>query len=204
VRVLIDTEAGTERHMIRLDTAEQRFTLRPAGRAAALRIDPEHRLFRRLPREEVAPIIRGLVVAPDAVTVAAGTDPAVQEVTRRIAQNMLEAGVHALPLDQALAGKRPLLLVGTTAEVDVALARAGLPARPAQLTRSGTAWVWTGRRGEVPFLVVEAASAAALSSIATVIRHYGASSYVVFEGRTAVDRGVWPPSARPLEVTLAN
>jgi aminopeptidase N len=143
-------------------------------------------------------------VAPDPVTVPAGVDPAMLEATRSIAGSLLEAGFRALPLEDAVAARRPVLLVGATDEVEAALARAGLPARPAQLSGRGTARVWAARHAEVPFLVVEADSAPALSSIAGVVRHYGASSYVVFDGRAAIDRGVWPPSARPLEVTFTN
>lgn len=204
VPVLIDTDAGIERHAVRLDTSRQRYTLQPGARATALRIDPERRLFRRLPPQEVPPIIRGLVVAPDAVTVVAGADPAVQESARSIGENLLEAGLHMLLIEDAVAAKRPMLLVGTTAEVEAALTRAGLPARPPQLSRRGTAWAWTARHGDVPLMIIEAVSASALNSMAGLIRHYGASSYVVFDGRAATDRGVWPPTARPLEVRFAD
>jgi hypothetical protein len=52
---------------------------------------------------------------------------------------------------------------------------------------------------DVPLLVLEGEDVKALRhTIAT--RHYGASSYLVFEGRRVVDRGVWPPTARPLQV----
>lgn len=202
VPVLVDTAAGTERHTVRLDATEQAYRLRPEARAAALRIDPEHRLFRRLPPEEVAPIIRSLVVAPEAATVAVGSAGA--DGARAIAGRLLEAGVRVRSLDEALAAKAPLLLVGTTAEVSAALARAALPARPAQLAAGGTARVWAARHGDVPMLVVEGEDAAALSAAGNVIRHYGTSSYLVFDGSRVTERGVWPPTARPLEATFAD
>jgi hypothetical protein len=56
-------------------------------------------------------------------------------------------------------------------------------------------------RGDIPLLVLEGEDVNALrQTIAT--RHYGASSYLVFEGRRVVDRGVWPPKARPLRWSL--
>ena len=198
VPVVIETNAGPERHVVRLDTVEQHYTLRPATRATALRIDPDFRLFRRLPLQEVAPIIRGVVVAPNAVTVTAGAEP---DVGRTVATRLLEAGFQPSGLDKAIAAKSPLLVVGTTKEVGDALARAGLPARPQQLGERGTARVWTARySGDVPLLVVEGKDAAALSQISPALRHYGANSYLVFDGSRVIDRGVWPPAARPLEV----
>jgi aminopeptidase N len=198
VPLVVETDTGVERHTVRLDKSEQHYALPPSARATALRIDPDFRLFRRLPLAEVAPIIRSLVVAPNAVTVAAGVEP---DVARTIASRLLEAGFQPAELDKAVAAKVPLLLVGTTKDVADALARAGLPARPQQLGERGTARAWTARYGDdVPMLVVEANDADALRQISAALRHYGADSYLVFEGTRVVDRGVWPPAARPLEV----
>ena len=86
-----------------------------------------------------------------------------------------------------------------------ALTRAGLPPPPDQLGDRGTARVWTARyRGDIPLLVVEGQDVDALRQTAAAIRHYGASSYLVFEGSKVIDRGVWPPTARPLQVELKN
>ena len=92
VPVVIETVAGAERHVVRLDATESQYALAPAARATALRIDPDYRLFRRLPLEEVAPIIRSLMVAPNAVTAIADADADVAEAGRSIAARLLEAG----------------------------------------------------------------------------------------------------------------
>jgi hypothetical protein len=192
--VTIETGRGTERHVVRLDAAEQRTTLATAARVTALRIDPDDRLFRRLAKEEVAPIIRSLVVAPNAVTVIADGEPEIADAARALAAQLLEAPGRTASLDDAIEAKAPILLIGTTRKVAEALARAGLE-RP--LGDRGTARAWMAP-GEVPLLAVEGRDANALrDTVAT--RHYGASSYLVFEGRRVVDRGVWPPAARPLQ-----
>jgi aminopeptidase N len=197
VPVVIETAQGSERHLVRLDTAEQRHTLEPAARATALRIDPDDRLFRRLEKEEVAPIIRSLIVAPNAVTVIADVEPEVVKAARAIVSHLLEAPGRPAQLDDAMKAKAPLLLIGTTAKVAEALRHAGLPNRP--LGDRGTARAWMAPGRDTPLMVVEGEDVNALrQTIAT--RHYGASSYLVFEGRMVVDRGVWPPTARPLQV----
>jgi hypothetical protein len=175
--------------------------LRPAARATALHIDPDYHLFRRLSLEEVAPIIRSLIVAPNAVTIIAGAESAVAEAGRDVATGLLEAGWRPSELAKAMEAMAPVLLVGTTFAVVDALVRAGLPARPNRLGDRGTAWVWTTRySGDVPLLVVEGQDVDALRQSAAAIRHHGASSYLVFEGSRVVDQGVWPPTGRPLQV----
>ena len=88
---------------MRLDTAEHHYALPPAARATALRVDPDYRLFRRLPLAEVAPIIRSLVVAPNAVTVTAGAE---SDVARTVATRLLEAGFQPVGVGQGGARRR--------------------------------------------------------------------------------------------------
>jgi hypothetical protein len=205
VPVVIETVAGAERHVVHLNTAKSHYALRPAARATALRIDPDYRLFRRLPLEEVAPIIRSLIVAPNAVVAIADTEPDITYAGRDIAARLLEAGWRPSDVDKAMEAKAPLLLVGTALRVADALTRAGLPPPPDQLTDRGTARVWTARyRGDIPLLVVEGQDVEALRQTAAAIRHYGASSYLVFEGSKVIDRGVWPPTAQPLQIEWIN
>jgi hypothetical protein len=111
---------------------------------------------------------------------------------------MLESPGPPATLQDAIDAKAPLLLIGTTGRVAEALRNAGLPERP--LGVRGTARAWMARHDDhAPLLMVEGDDANALRQ-AVAIRHYGASSYLVFEGRRVVDRGVWPPTARPLQV----
>jgi hypothetical protein len=205
VPVEIETISGIERHVARLDTVERRYSLGSAARITALRIDPEYRLFRRLPIEEVAPIIRSLIVAPSAVTVIADASTEVADVGRDIAAGLLEAGWQSADLNKAMATNAPLLLIGTTRQVTEALNRAGLPSPPYQLAAHGTARVWMTRyRGDIPLLVVEGNDIDALRQTIAAMRHYGASSYLVFDGRKVIDRGVWLPTSRSLEVEFIH
>ena len=53
VPVEIQTILGIEHPVVRLDTGERHYSLKSAARVTALRIDPDYRLFRRLPIDEV-------------------------------------------------------------------------------------------------------------------------------------------------------
>jgi hypothetical protein len=205
VPVEIQTISGIERYVVRLDTVKRRYSLKSAARITALRIDPDYRLFRRLPIDEVAPTIRSLVVAPNAVAIIADAPPEFKDVGRDIAAGLLEAGWRLDDVNSAMAANAPLLLVGTTLQVAEALKRAGLPSPPDQLAARGTARVWMARyRGDIPLLVVEGNDIDALSQTTAAIRHYGANSYLVFDGSKVIDRGVWLPTSRSLQVDLKN
>ena len=87
----------------------------------------------------------------------------------------------------------PLLLVGLHAAVDAALAAAGLPPRPADPGRRGSAQVWTiAPHAAPPVAVVSARDAEALRALLRPLPHYGAQSWLVFEDGRATERGVWP------------
>ena len=88
----------------------------------------------------------------------------------------------------------PTLLIGLNKEVDDALASAGLPPRPASVGNSGTTQVWTvdTRESGQRLAVISARDAASLIAIARPLPHYGAQSYLTFEGSKLLTRGVWP------------
>ena len=205
IPVEIETIAGIERHVVRLDSAEKRYSFGSAAPITALRIDPDYRLFRRLPIEEVPPIIRSLIVAPNAVTVIADASTEAADAGRDISAGLLEAGGQSADLNKAVAANAPLLLIGTTRQVADALKAAGLPSPPDQLAGRGTARVWMARyRGDIPLLVVDANDIDALRQTTAAIRHYGASSYLVFDGRKVIERGVWSPASRSLQIAFKH
>jgi hypothetical protein len=80
------------------------------------------------------------------------------------------------------------------AEIDAALARLGLPPRPSELAGRGSAQVWTIPRApnDTAIAVVAARDAASLEALARPLPHYGSQSWLVFDGRRALARGVWP------------
>ena len=91
--------------------------------------------------------------------------------------------------------------MGLHAEVDAALARAGLPPRPAGLAGRGSAQVWTlNRETGAPVAVVSARDADALRALLRPLPHYGGQSWLVFEGSRAVERGIWPAPGRLIPV----
>ena len=93
-------------------------------------------------------------------------------------------------------GEKPTLAIGLHAEVDAWLAAEGLGERP----RQGTAQAWMA--GEVA--VVSARDAAALAAAARPLPHYGAQSFVFFEGARAIERGVLPSRPQALRLTSAE
>jgi hypothetical protein len=184
-----------------LDGERQLFTLHADRRPVGVSLDPGARVFRRLAPGEAPPILRQAMLDPATVTLLAGAATTGESLARRLAEHPLRLhSVTAPPPSQ------PLLLVGLATEVDRYLERYGLPRRPAELVAAGdkaTAWVWTAERGNgAPLTVVEARDEAALAALARPLPHYGRQSWILFDGPTALARGVWP--SRPQRVSFGG
>ena len=98
-----------------------------------------------------------------------------------------------------------MLIAGLHGEVDRALATAGLPPRPAEVAGRGSAQVWTlapaGGRS-APVAVISGRDAASIGALERGLPHYGAQSWLVFEGGRAISRGTWPASLPAVPVVL--
>lgn len=191
VPVAIDTAAGTERHVLRLEGREATATLPVRGAARSLAVDQDFDLFRRLSPGEVPAILRDVTLDPSVRTILAvdGAADGAAEAARMLASRLLEGR----PLATGDEPRSPLLVVGTAAEVARVLARKGLPGEPELLSGRGSARVWTLRApAGRSVLAVAGQDAAALQALLRPLPHYGRQSWLVFDGSKAVDRGIWP------------
>jgi hypothetical protein len=157
-----------------------------------VRLDPELRVWRVLDRTQLPPILRQWVIARAPRLVQASSAEGVREAATALAKRFFEVPPQPMAQDALQKGTEPVMLIGLHADVDAALAHAGLPARPASLADRGSAQVWTlARDAGAPVAVVSARDADALRALLTPLPHYGAQSWLVFDGRRALDRGVW-------------
>jgi aminopeptidase N len=191
---------GSRTYVIELEHRRQTVDLALASMPDGLRLDPELRLWRRLEPAQLPPILRQWILAPAPRLALAS--PALRSEAIALADRMFENAPMPIALEQARRGTQPVLLVGLHPDVDQALAELGLPPRPARLAERGSAQVWTVRRGTVgpPLAVVSARDAAALLALRRPLPHYGAQSYLAFEGSRAIERGIWAAPGRLIPV----
>ena len=105
-----------------------------------------------------------------------------------IAERLLDAPPRLGFGEPSTLGPAPRLVIGTTPEVEAFLTRVGMAGMPDFVTGRGTARVWTARRGGgAPRLVVAADDRDALQALVRPLPHYGGKSYLVFNGRRAID-----------------
>lgn len=172
-----------------------------------IRLDPEMKVWRMLDPAQLPPILRQWVVARQPRLVLASRAPEVREAVAALASDLFERPPQAIDGGAIARQTEPVLLAGLHDDVDAMLTRAGLPPRPANLTRRGSAEVWTVDRGASdkaapPVAVISARDADALRALARPLPHYGAQSWVVFDGRRAIERGVWPSPGRLIPVRV--
>jgi aminopeptidase N len=202
VPVEIVTAAGAVSNHVDVKSSEQSFTIAVGERPVRLRIDPDFRLFRRLDSAEVPPILRGVAFDDEAPVVVADRGAEARKIARELAARFFERSPRVLEGDQRFPAGA-VLVVGTESAVADLLARDELPMQPEDFAGRGTARAWSAQRpGGGTLVVVSARDLSALRAIVTLLPHYGGESFVVFEGRTAQERGLRPSGSSPLDVEL--
>lgn len=202
VPVEIVTGQTVDLRWIDIDQAKQTVTLELARTPDGVRLDPDLRVWRVLAAEQLPPILRRWILADAARLALASDDESVRTAASLLAERLLESKPNRVPLADLNAGAEPGLIVGLAPDVDAALARLRLPPRPTRLVR-GTAQVWTIERdaGTPPVAVISARDVASLQALMRPLPHYGAQSFIVFDGARAVERGVWPAPGPLIPVT---
>lgn len=192
VPVQIEIETGIEQTTIRLNGGDA--TIETDKKPLSIGIDQRHDLFRRLAANEAPPILRDVTLDQNALTViATNGQAAAGDIAEQLAARTLDTEVRLVGLDDGAIATSPLMVVGLTSEMGPALSKVGIEAAPAGLKDRGTARSWVAKRQDAPpVLVVEAADEEALGALLRPLPHYGRQSFLVFEGRKVVDKGVWP------------
>jgi len=194
----------TELRWIDVGEERQAVTMEVATMPEGVRLDPQLRVWRVLGPEQLPPILRQWIGARAPRLAQASAAPEVREAAAALAQRFFEAKPQAIAPAEMPHGSEPVLLAGLHADVDAALARAGMPPRPERLAGRGSAQVWTvaGAAG-APVAVASARDAESLRALLRPLPHYGAQSWLVFEDARAVERGVWPAPGQLVTVRAA-
>jgi aminopeptidase N len=207
LRLPVEVTAGGQRetHWVSLDAARNAATLDLAVKPQTLRLDPEMRVWRQLELSQLPPILRQwkAASAPQLVNVAS---PAARAAVDQLAERFFEVNpkrVDPTQLIAALAGKGAVLLAGTHAEVDQALAIAGLPARPPGMAGQGSAQVWTVAGQSFQLAIISGQDAAALNALQRGLPHYGGKSWLIFEQGRSTSQGIWAAGIPETEVKSA-
>jgi hypothetical protein len=199
LRIPVELEGGGRREtrVIELTKTRQAASIEVASKPDAVRLDPELRLWRRLHADELPPILRQWILAPSPAMAVAGSSDEVRKAAEALAGRFFESPVARIELQREKPAG-PLLLLGLHGDIDAALARLRLPSRPAEVAGKGTAQVWTIPSSGVA--VVSARDAASMEALQRALPHYGAQSWLAFDGARVTARGAWPPAVRSVSV----
>jgi aminopeptidase N len=203
VPVEIVTREGSEMRRVAIERERQTASFRLAREPEGVRLDPDLRLWRILPRDQLPPILRQWILARAPRLIVAGTAPQVARAAAELAAQLCEAAPRRIGPGELEQSEEPALVVGLQADVATSLAGLGLPAEPAALAGRGSAQVWTIERapGKPPVAVIAARNVASLEALGRPLPHYGAQSYLAFEGAHAIELGIWPAPGRLTPVT---
>ncbi|RAP42688.1 hypothetical protein BYZ73_03190 [Rhodovulum viride] len=194
VPVVVETAAGTERHLVLLDAGRGEATLRLRAPARAVSVDPDFDLARALAPGEVPPMLGDLFAGPEPVLLALGGETAAAEA---LGARLLRRPARLV--DAAAAETAPaLIVVGSGAEVAAwRMAHLSAPAPWSMDAGRARAWVERDPGGRlIGFLSADRAED--LASELGALRYQAGQSYAAFSGGAAVAAGDWPTGATPL------
>ncbi len=192
VPVAIQSEQGTQTHVLDLQQEQQTFTLTLPDKPLFVSLDPDLRLFRQLAPGEAPPILREVMVNPSTQTVLLSGKAEVRKIAETLAGKLQDQKPQIIASNAPLSAA-PTLVIGLQSEVDAWLAAKQLPAKPGEINNKGTAQAWTLARADGASLaIISAKDAASLEALIRPLPHYGRQSYIAFAGREAVEKGIWP------------
>jgi hypothetical protein len=189
VPIAIDTGNGPIVETV--SVAETRLVVRVRGAATPrrVRIDPDARVFRRLPAASLPPTLRSITFDLRADVILPGGDAALRAAGAALARALVERDVQPIAAETATAKAR--IVIGPPAAI--AALRAAHPTEPEPPAAVGTTRAWASRDAQgVGWLWIASEDAASLETIARTLPHYGSRSWVVFAGAEAIDKGTWP------------
>ncbi|UJP04075.1 MAG: M1 family peptidase [Nitrosomonas sp.] len=200
VPVAVETQQGSAIHRLDVQQAQQTFTLKLTDKPLAVSLDPDLRLFRHLAPGEAPPILREVMVNAATQTVLLSEQPEVRKIAETLASKLQDRKLHTVAPGDPLS-TAPTLVIGLQQEIDAWLAAKQLPARPDETGKKGSAQVWTLARADGASLaIISAQDAASLEALIRPLPHYGRQSYLVFDGRQAIEKGTWPMQVQKVVV----
>ena len=200
VPIAVETQQGSTVHRLDLQQAQQTFTLKLTDKPLAVSLDPDLRLFRQLASGEAPPILREVMVNAATQTVLLSAQADFRKIAETLAAKLQDRKLEIIAPDDPLSAA-PTLVIGLQAEIDAWLAAKQLPVRPDETGKKGSAQVWiVTRTGGASLAIISAQDAASLEALIRPLPHYGRQSYLVFDGRQAIERGVWPMQVQKVMV----
>lgn len=185
----------------------ERVTAIDAGAGAQqVELDPDLRLWRRLPARDVPPILRDVFIAPRPQLLVVAPSGPWRATASALAQRLLDNEPVAIGEDRLHAAPEvPVLVVGDAAGIARLLPRLGLAGLPDVLLSpgagqaKGSARAWTARDANgKTFAFVAADSPPALAALQRALPHYGRQSWLVFQESRMVEQGAWPVTPQAL------
>ena len=192
VPIAIQSREKIDTHWLDLSREQQTFTLALTDKPLAVSLDPDARVFRQLLRNEAPPILREVMVNPATETMMLSDNVEVRKIAAVLAEKLQQRAPTVVETDLQLSAA-PALIIGLQPDVDAWLSARKLPARPDQVGTTGTAQAWAQARDDgASLVVISAKDAASLEALRRPLPHYGRQSYMAFEGRQAIVKGVLP------------
>jgi hypothetical protein len=204
IPVRVTTKAGREEHVVLSASKETAFSLTTKARPRRVEIDPDHHIFRKIPRDRVAPCLDAVLTAEKRV--GYGDAEKLQRFGVELAVGEPPADAALLAIGLPLEIKKTLLSGARQQDPSLAIETGRFEIRGKGYDQPGDGLLFSSHVPGLPPFTFFHGNAAAAYGHPIELKDYGLDSWVVFRDGQPVARGTYPHTDRAVraEITPAR
>jgi len=200
VPVVIETSAGQQTAMVRLDQAEQSVTLQADAPALSVQIDPAFDIVRHPAMGELSPTLSAIFALSDLNAMVVGPSDEIQAQAKTTIQDMLNFNLH---WDAETGAHDADLVFGPTDAVAARFTANTGRIFPHAQSGAARAWLDTDASGRIT-AYLSADDIAGTAAEMRFLGYYGSKSYVSFENGSGLDYGTLPAQHGALRMRVTQ
>jgi len=200
VPIVIESERGKETQWLDFTQQQQSFTIESSSKPLFVALDPDFRLLRKLPENQMPLSLHQVASNPATQTILLPQRTDVRELASVLAMRFLKHFHRIVTATPKLLTK-PTLVIGLQSEIEDFMKTHQIESLDKEIKADSTAQVWSTRsRNGAPIVLVSAESISALSAIIRRLPRYDKNSYVIFQGSQVLKKGLWSRETSKIKV----
>lgn len=200
VPIVIESEYEKETQWLDFTQQQQNFTIELSSKPLSVDLDPDYRLLRKLPENQMPLSLHQIASNPMTQTILLSQRTDVRELASVLAMRLLKHFHRIVTATPKLLTK-PTLVIGLQSEIEDFMKTHQIESLDKKIKTDSTAQVWSTRLMDgTPIVLASAENISALSAIIRRLSRNDKNSYVIFKGNQVIEKGLWPRETSKIKV----
>lgn len=201
VPIMIESEHGKETQWIDFTQQQQNVSIKSSSKPLFVALDPDYRLLRRLPENQMPLSLHQIASNPMTQTILLSQRTDVRELASVLAMRFLKHFHRIITATPKLLTK-PTLVIGLQSEIEGFMKTHQIEPLDQEIKTDSTAQVWSTRlHNGTPIVLASAENISALSAIIRRLPRHDKNSYVIFKGNQVIEKGLWSRDTSKIKVS---